>query len=230
MNNLPQIVDNATQMTFLGGGPVDPLDLDRALSLAPVLVAADGGANFALGRNIDPHLVVGDLDSVDTEAIKRADVPVVHISDQNSTDLEKCLSVTQSKVVLGVGFLGGRLDHELASLNAISRLSDRAMVLIGQEDIVFRVPPKLTLGLRASVRVSVFPMTECQAKSVGLVWGLDGLQFSPNGQIGCSNKADRDTVTIEILSGDMLMILPKSYLAAAIDGLCDAFGLSRLAG
>ena len=69
MNQLPQIVNTATMITLLGGGSVNRHDLALALELAPILVAADGGANVAFDWDIRPHAVIGDLDSVCFEKI-----------------------------------------------------------------------------------------------------------------------------------------------------------------
>jgi thiamine pyrophosphokinase len=213
-------------MTLLGGGSVEKFDLEHAREIAPVLVAADGGANVAFDWGVKPDAVVGDLDSVDRLSAEALGVPLVFVDDQNSTDLEKCLRETHAKVVVGVGFLGGRVDHQLAAFNALSMAKGRCVVLVGAEDIVFRMPSEVSLKLCVEDRVSVFPMSPCAAESTGLEWQLKGLPFQPNGQIGCSNVAVDDIVTVQILSGDMLMILPKHHLKEAINALCRALGIS----
>ncbi len=226
MDKLLQIVHNAAMMTLLGGGSVDKSDLRLAMDIAPVLVAADGGANIAFDWDIKPDAILGDLDSVEVLSATALDVPMVFVDDQNSTDFEKCLINTLAKVVLGVGFLGGRIDHQLAAFNALSMVRDRCVVLIGEQDVVFRAPKMLSLRLCGGDRVSLFPMSPCDARSTGLTWALDGLAFQPNGQIGCSNAAVGGDMNVQILSGDMLMILPKHLLKDAINGVCRAHGIS----
>ncbi len=230
MDTLPQIVNKAAMLTLLGGGFAGKSDLHRALALAPVLVAADGGANLAMEWGVLPDAVIGDLDSVDRLKAESKGVPLVHVEDQNSTDFEKCLNATQARVVLGIGFLGGRLDHQMACLNALSKEKDRCVVLVGAQDIAFRVPQSFTLGLHAGDRVSLFPMSDVQASSRGLRWALDGLPFQPNGQIGCSNEALGGDMHVQIDAGDMLMILPKTLLLDVITALCRAMGISTQAG
>ena len=230
MKNLPQIVNNATKLTLLGGGSVDKSDLAAVLDIAPTLIAADGGANLAMDWGISPAAIIGDLDSVDRSSAEALGVPMVFVDDQNSTDLEKCLDKTHAKIVLGVGFLGGRLDHQTAALNALALVKDRCVVLIGEEDVVFRVPSDFTMRLAKSDRVSLFPMSEVEAKSTGLQWALDGLPFRPNGQIGCSNAALSGEMRVQILSGDMLMILPKHLMMDAVNALCRALEISTQVG
>lgn len=226
MNNLPQIVSGASFLTLLGGGSVDKNDLQRAMEIAPVLVAADGGANLAFEWGIKPDAIIGDLDSVETLSATALDVPMVFVDDQNSTDLEKCLINTPARVVLGVGFLGGRIDHQLAAFNALSIAREQCVVLIGEQDVVFRVPQEVSLKLQIGDRVSLFPMSACDARSTGLKWALDGLAFQPNGQIGCSNTATGEEMSVQILSGDMLMILPKHLLKDAINAVCRALAIN----
>lgn len=217
-------------ITLLGGGSVSRRDLALALELAPILVAADGGANIAFDWDILPHAVIGDLDSIDGLSATALDVPLVFVDDQNSTDLEKCLAKLPAQIILGIGFFGGRLDHQIAALNAICLVKDRIVLLVGSDDVAFRLPNEFTLTLRQHDRVSLFPMSEVEARSTGLKWALDGLPFRPNGQIGCSNVALGGDMTVRVLSGDMLMILPKRLLIDALKALCCSFELSTPVG
>ena len=86
MNKLPQIVNDAAMLTLLGGGSVAKYDLLRALEVAPVLLAADGGANIAFDWDIRPEAVIGDLDSVERLNAEALGVPLVFVDDQNSTE------------------------------------------------------------------------------------------------------------------------------------------------
>ena len=81
------------------------------------IIAADGGANFLADQSISPDLIIGDLDSVSEQKIQNLETQkIIRISNQNTTDLEKVLFNTQSPLTLGIGFLGSRIDHELAAL------------------------------------------------------------------------------------------------------------------
>lgn len=221
MENFKRIVHVATSVTLLGGGFARKSDLDAALNIAPQLICADGGANLAFDWGIKPIGIIGDLDSVDGVAAQAKNVPMMYIDNQNSTDLEKCLSTLSADLVIGVGFLGGRIDHELAALNAICKHPHKTVVLIGAEDIVFRVPSQFKVALPSDTRVSLFPLTKAQAKSVGLRWTLDGLLFSPTGQNGCSNSANGGEVAIHVLDGDIIGILPRDQLAPVVSALAE---------
>ena len=62
---MTSIVHSLDPITLIGGGEVGPADLNFALGLAPVCVAADGGASVAVAAGINLHAVIGDFDSVD---------------------------------------------------------------------------------------------------------------------------------------------------------------------
>ena len=115
-------VRDARGVTVIGGGEVAAADLEAALAIAPVLVAADGGADRALELGQPPDWVIGDLDSISDRA--RRLIPrerVIGVAEQDSTDFGKCLERIEAPLVLAVGFAGLRLDHTLAALTLLVR-------------------------------------------------------------------------------------------------------------
>ena len=83
-----------------------------------------GGARF--------RAVIGDLDSLrDIAALERAGVPVHRLEEQETTDLEKCLYSVEAPLFVGLGFLGGRIDHHLAAMNALVKFARVPVVLVG---------------------------------------------------------------------------------------------------
>lgn len=209
------LITTAGGVTLVGGGTVDPADLAEALALAPVLVAADGGADGALAAGHLPDAVIGDFDSLSDAA--RAAIPAErlhHIAEQDSTDFEKCLTRIAARFVLGVGFSGPRMDHALAALSAMVRVQAPPVILIGEGDVILRAPPLIDLPLAPGTRVSLFPMGPAQGRSSGLRWPIDGIAFAPDGRIGTSNIAT-GPVRIE-MQGPMLLILPRDCLGLVL--------------
>lgn len=208
-------ITTAGGVTLVGGGAVDPADLAEALALAPVLVAADGGADGALAAGHLPDAVIGDFDSLSDAA--RAAIPadrLHHVAEQDSTDFEKCLTRISARFVLGVGFSGPRTDHALAALSAMVRMQAPPVTLIGEGDVILRAPPLIDLPLAPGTRVSLFPMGPAQGRSSGLRWPIDGIGFAPDGRIGTSNIAT-GPVRIE-MQGPMLLILPRDCLGLVL--------------
>lgn len=214
------IVDVSEMITLVGGGALTPEDLAQALTIAPVLVAADGGADQALELGHVPQAVIGDLDSISDQA--RADLrpgTVHHIAEQDSTDFDKALRSVNAPLVLAVGFLGARLDHSLAALNVLARFPARRCILIGAQDVVFLCPQELTLSLPVGTRFSLFPMAPVEGRSTGLRWPLDGLAFAPGAMIGTSNEVGADPLTLSLSAPHMIAMVPRAHLEPVIKAL-----------
>ena len=207
-------------MTLLGAGKVIPDDLKWSLLHAPRLIAADGGANFALNAGIVPDAVIGDFDSVSAAAL--APVPEtrrLHVAEQDSTDFEKCLSRIEAPMILGVGLLDGRMDHALATLSVLTRYPGKRCLLLGEEDVAFLAPATLRLSLEVGQRLSLFPMAPVTGRSEGLQWPIDGIGFAPDGAIGTSNRVCARQVRLEFDAPKMIVMLPRAAAEAALTGL-----------
>ncbi|MCA8880483.1 MAG: thiamine diphosphokinase [Rhodobacteraceae bacterium] len=209
-------------VTLVGGGPVAAADLDRALGLAPRLVAADGGADRldALGRS--PEAVIGDMDSISHETRARLAPARLHeVAEQDSTDFEKCLTRIAAPLVLALGFTGGRIDHELSVFSVLARHRARRCAVLGAEDAVLLAPPRLALDLAPGTRLSLFPLGEVTGRSRGLFWPIGGLRFHPLDQVGTSNRVT-GPVELEFDAPRMLLILPAADLSALLTALARA--------
>lgn len=214
------IVHTATGVTIVGAGEVSAAVLADAVAHAPLLVAADGGAGRAVALGYVLEAVIGDLNSLD--AATRSVLPperVHRIAEQETTDFDKCLRSIQAPLVLAVGFTGARIDHELAAFSTLLQHAARPCILIGREDVAFIAPRAFGLDLRPGTRVSLIPMGEVTGQSFGLRWPIEGIRFAPGGRIGTSNEAVTGQVRLSFSSRRMLVLLPRSSLAAAIRSL-----------
>ncbi len=214
------VLSTARNITLLGAGRVQPGALAAALAHAPELVAADGGANRALALGHRPRAVIGDLDSLGPAA-RAALAPgtIHHVGEQESTDFEKALSRIEAPLVLGLGFLAPRIDHQLAAFSVLLRYPHRRCVLIGQSDLCFLCPPALRLDLRQGTRVSLFPLAPVGGESEGLAWPIAGIAFAPGGRIGTSNRVAHGPVALRMGAPAMLVLVPRGALDAVVAGL-----------
>lgn len=215
---IPPLVISDRGVTVIGGGAVTPLDLETALAVAPILVAADGGANRALSLGQPPDWVIGDLDSISTTA--RRMIPaerIVQVAEQDSTDFTKCLTRIAAPFVMAVGFSGLRLDHTMAALTTMANIVRPLTIMLASDDIIFVAPPRITLPLMPGTRVSLYPMGSARGVSTGLEWPIEGIDFAPGGRVGTSNMAT-GLVTLRI-EGKMLVMLPRDALSTVMTAL-----------
>lgn len=214
---------NATFVTHLGAGPAPIRVIAQALAEAPILIAVDGGvAHAALAGHV-PTRIIGDMDSQpDQMPDSFAGVPVTHIAEQESTDFDKALRSVACPLSLGVGFLGGRVDHELACFHSLATHPDRRAILLSESDAVTLLPPDGRLSLPQGTRVSLFPLGPVRITSRGLRWPLRDDVLDPMGRIGTSNETTQDTVAISASEPACLLIVPASALGAVIDFRIDS--------
>jgi thiamine pyrophosphokinase len=223
------IVESQQAVTLVGAGPLGKGLVSRALALAPRLVAADGGANRLMAMGHLPDTIIGDLDSLAPEVRARfsgAMAGRIHrIQDQDTTDFDKCLSAISAPAILGLGFVGARIDHGLAALSGLMRRPDQRCILLGGGDAVFLAPNRLRLDLPAGTRVSLFPLVAMRGRSNGLRWPIDGLKLAPGARLGTSNQTSAERLELDFAKPGMLVILSQKHLPQVLR----AFGVPPLA-
>jgi thiamine pyrophosphokinase len=212
-------VDSICGVTLVGGGVFAQRDLELALSLAPMLIAADGGANALAAAGHIPQHVIGDIDSLDPALRVQLADRIVHIPEQDNTDFDKSLQALCAPFILALGFDGGRLDHTLAAMTSLVRYGSARVVMLAAKDICFLAPPRLTLSLAVDARVSLFPMARVTGRSTGLHWPIENVHFAPAAVIGTSNRADSEQTMLEFDQPGMLVLLERAYLQQALSAL-----------
>ncbi len=216
------VIENPTQsfdvpVILLGGGDLNRPLFDEMTALGYPLVAADGGANALGEQDPVPALIVGDLDSLEERSSWQAKTAVIDISEQETTDFEKCLYTTSAPLYLAFGFLGRRFDHSLAALHVLAKYAGRKnVVLISREDVVVVPGAPFEAGLKPGTRISIYPITPVAFEaSDGLAYPLDGLTLSTGLAIGTSNEVVASPVKIvpsDAAKARYAVILPVSCL------------------
>jgi thiamine pyrophosphokinase len=214
------IVRSHTAIIVVGAGDVSAEDLALIRALGHPVVAADGGALRCLDAGIMPDAVIGDLDSIGNAL---ADIPpdrLHRVSEQETTDFDKCLRSVSAPLVLAFGVTGPRIDHTLAVCTTLVQRAEVRAIAVGEVDLLFHAPLRLNLDLVPGSRVSLFPMAEVTGRSEGLRWPIDGIGFAPSGRIGTSNEVT-GPVRLTFDGPGMIVITPRAALervSAALAG------------
>ena len=216
MNELPMRFETA--VTLVGAGALDHAMVEAAHRLAPVLIAADGGADRLAEMRLHPRAVIGDMDSIaDPERWREGPAAFVHLAEQETTDFEKCLYATEAPLYLAVGFTGRRIDHTLAVFHTLLRYPDKRIVLVGEHEVSALAPPGATLRMAVTpgARVSIYPLLPVNAtRSRGLAWPIDGLALAPGHKIGTSNEASQPVVEVAFDGPGALVMLEREALSS----------------
>jgi thiamine pyrophosphokinase len=214
-----KILQYATPVVLAGGGDIQ---IDVVLRLCKAgwpVIAADGGADLLSGAGVVPDAVVGDLDSITDIKRYQSTTQLIEVSEQDTTDFEKCLYTVAAPLYVATGFTGSRLDHTLASMHVLHRYVDSHRVLLAAgDDVCFAHRGDLSIAASEGTRFSVFPLTASGfSESEGLLYPLDGLKLASGGLIGTSNSVVAECVSLRSKRGVYCVIMPVQQLDALVD-------------
>lgn len=184
-----------------------------------VVVAADGGAEVALGLGIAVDVAVGDFDSIapDTlETLERSGARIErHPREKDATDLALAFDVALGfgpRRILLVGGGGGRLDHllgELLLLGADAYAGVEVDALLGAVAVHVVHGERLLAG-RPGELVSLFALHGPAVGVVteGLVYPLRGETLPAGSSRGVSNVFAGEEARISLERGVLLALRP----------------------
>lgn len=185
----------------------------RLIDAGTLIVCADGGADRARARGLTPHVIIGDMDSLKAETQARFPQAVlVHVADQNSTDLEKALDHV---LALGIGratvigATGRRPDHELANLSILAKYHPRLELCFADSWCTIRVIDRsAVLDLPPGTTVSLLPLGRCEGITTrGLHYALADEVLELGVREGNSNLVDSSPVDISVRHGRLLLFI-----------------------
>lgn len=209
----------STPVVLVGAGSIPIALVKEYQGRQWPIVCADGAADVLEQHGIPPDMIIGDMDSVLTIDHWRTRTRVLELSEQDTTDFEKCLYSTEAPLYLACGFTGDRLDHTLASLHVLQKfVSTRRVVMTAGRDICIARNADLSIALAADVRFSIYPLSRTFFKSSsGLEYPLDGLTLEQGSVIGTSNRTVAGQIELKIESGEYALILPSAMLPKVLE-------------
>ena len=177
------------------------------------LICADGGANSAMNLKLTPDFIIGDLDSISSEAIKkfRSTSKIIKIKRQNDTDVEKCLKYAINNnydEALLVGVIGNRLDHTFCNLGIVLKFFNKIKISLIAEDS-FLKPYSGTIKLKTKPEeiVSVYGIdSKTKISSKGLKYPLKNVSLPFGKKESTSNVATGNEVELKITGGIIFVI------------------------
>ncbi|OGO37906.1 MAG: thiamine diphosphokinase [Chloroflexi bacterium RBG_16_56_8] len=202
---------------FANGHLPDPDKARLLLRPKDHIVCADGGLQHARALGLQPHAVIGDLDSLSKEEISQLTHGDMQLHlfppEKNETDLELALNyVVESGFdeILVVAALGGRLDQTLSNLSLLTdaRYSTLDIRLDDGIEAAFFCRDQAQVQGRSGDLVSLIPWGGPVAgvRTQGLKYPLRDEALYPEKSRGISNEMLDDTASVRILSGLLLIV------------------------
>jgi len=202
---------------FANGELPKPKALAKKLGEADFLIAVDGGLNHMIALDLEPDLIIGDLDSIDEDILQHYQKKKTKIQkypiDKDQNDLELAIQAAiemNPQTIWIVAALGNRIDQTLANIFLLTRDDLRSIDtrLVDGEREVFLIREHATLSGEPGQLVSLVPINGPVegVTTEGLKFPLNNETLYPDQTRGISNRLTDSSARITIKNGLLLCI------------------------
>lgn len=199
---------------FVNGNLSDPGQAKKNIRKTDFLIAADGGANLIEKLKLTPNIVIGDMDSIKPELLKKYK-SINYPRKKDRTDFELAVDYcfkNKFQEIIIFGILGDRIDHMMANIFLIAKIQTqnskiKIKIIEGKKEI-FVLNKEIAIIGKVGDEVSIIPVSK---KLEGIV--TNGLEYQLNNEVllfgstrGISNVMTKASVKISAVNGTALII------------------------
>ena len=199
---------------FVNGNLSDISQAKKIIKKEDFLIAADGGANHIKKLGLTPNLVIGDMDSIDHNLLKKFPTVIKYPRKKDKTDFELgidfCLEKKFQEIII-FGILGDRIDHMFANIFLLAKIqaeneSIKIKIIEGKKEI-FIVNKEIIIDGKIGDEVSIIPVSEklVGITTVGLEYQLKNEELIFGSTRGISNVMNKTIVKITMKKGAALI-------------------------
>lgn len=160
------------------------------------IVACDQGTDHLFQLEIPADLYIGDFDSMDP--VLFAEIPKNKLkkypTEKDTTDFElalrEALEDVDTKKVYCFGFLGGRIDHELANILLLPKMRNRGLevILINDQNEIHYLEEETKFIETDKKYISFIPLEETVLTTEGLKYPMEREELPKYSTKGLSNE------------------------------------------
>lgn len=210
------------EVTIITNGNIENMDFLRSIiENSEYVICADGAAKYLMDLNMYPNLLVGDLDSINKDALKWIEKGKVKVKqfpvkkDMTDTELavEFALELCPSKITI-VGAIGSRMDHSLGNIMLLYKIHKMGIRANIMNEINHITITSSTLKVDGEIgqTISIIPIGG-NVKGVtldGLEYPLINHNISMGSSLGVSNRFAEEKATVSVKEGTILVIKVNS--------------------
>ena len=184
-----------------------------------ILIAIDGGMEWFSKLNINPNILIGDLDSISKKTLEelRSDKGLIikkHPKEKDSTDMELGIDYLISnncKEIIIFGGTGTRLDHTLANIFLLDKLNKKNIKgkIIDKNNTILIIDNNYEMKKELGKYISIIPITE-----LGSTISLEGFKYDLNNYslkfgstMGVSNEIVDEKAYINVVKGKVVLFI-----------------------
>lgn len=182
-----------------------------------LVICADGGARHALALGLAPEVVIGDLDSLDSDLRSRLGRKgcqfLVHPARKDETDLELALRYAiyrRVDEILILGALDGRIDQTLANvlLLALPELEGIKVRIVAGDQEMFLIRDQASIEGQVGDTISLLPIVGhvTGVTTEGLEYPLQRGTLKFGSTLGVSNVLTAPVARVQVERGLLLCI------------------------
>ena len=197
------------------GAACSELLLNTSLSKATIVVALDAAIERVVELGIKPTVLLGDFDREFNFSIYKEKDPqlsIVHIVNQDKTDLEKAFDFLIERKIRNVEVLwatGRRSDHHFANIACLVKYRNNLNItLLDDYSKIYLLDKKYENWFAANMIISLIPLGKVTGiVTENLYYPLENEDLDTGYRMGNSNHVINDgMVRIEHTSGDLILM------------------------
>ena len=184
------------------------------------ILSADGGTDYCFKAGLIPNVVIGDLDSISEESLKKIkeeNIPIVKFpTKKDKTDSELSIDYLVEMGIMDitlVGAIGSRMDHTLANIFLLNKMIEKGikMKIIDNYNIIYLVDDELIIPNSEGSFVSIIPVDSSGivVSLKGFEYELDKVKIEFSSTHGISNRVTELEGYIKVHKGKCYVIISK---------------------
>lgn len=182
---------------------------------ADYIISVDGGLGILDRLSIIPDLIIGDMDSVDKDLLKKYDKVELDIypADKDFTDSElaikKAITLNPVKIII-FSAIGNYIDHSFANLFNLLRNYSNAidMRIVTDNSEIFPLLNEKIINNANGRRFSFFPFGDVKGLDLqGFMYTFNGESNLSRLEYSVSNVIIADSASIKIDEGMIICVL-----------------------
>ena len=205
---------------FCNGPLKKPTNVKQIANDCDLLIAADGGAKHFFDIEITPQVIIGDMDSIDSDMWEnKSGIEYIRYpADKDKSDaelaVEYALEHGNEQVIL-VAATGSRLDHTLGNIGLVAGYPGRVAIFDGTSTLVaVDKSERCVLHGRIGAIVSLMPYsaTPLTVRTKGLKYSLQD-ECLISATHGLSNELSQTEACICVSDGILLVYIENQGIS-----------------
>jgi len=204
---------NEKCLIITGGEVIDNKRLLKLVRESSYIICADRGAETAFKLSIRPDIILGDLDSINSEILKKMDVRIIdYPTDKDFTDTELAIlhavDMGYNKIDV-VNATGNRMDHVFSTFLLLYKYDTIDIRIVGSHFEAFLLREDLKIFHQKGRILSIIPVGDSLENIylTGFKFPLIGQSVSVGDSLCVSNIIIEDEAEIKLSKGKAIIII-----------------------